>query len=161
RRRRHEQAAAANAKSQTSDDWSWREVQRVLHEELERLPVKYRQALLLCCLEGRTRDEAARQLGWTVGMLKGMLDRGRDLLCRRLERRGVTLAAALATATLTQDATAVSHAATARAALAFASGRAGASPGAALAEAMLRSGHAHTFYAAALVLLAGVVTAGA
>jgi RNA polymerase sigma factor (sigma-70 family) len=104
RRRRKEHDAAANPKQTIAEDLSWREVQCVLHEELQRLPEKYRLPLIACCLEGHTRDEAARQLGWTFGTLKGMLDRGRELLRKRLERRGVTLAAALATITLTQDA---------------------------------------------------------
>ena len=112
-------------KPQAADDLSWREVQSILHAELQRLPEKYRLPLILCCLEGRTRDEAARQLGWTFGTLKGMLDRGRDLLRKRLERRGVTLGAVLATITLTQDAVAAGIAmTTARAALAFAAGQA-------------------------------------
>ena len=114
RRRRREQDVAVNAKPQAADDLSWREVQCILHEELQRLPEKYRLPLIACCLEGHTRDEAARQLGWTFAALKGMLNRGRDLLRKRLERRGVTLAAALATITLTQDTMATDGTAMAR-----------------------------------------------
>jgi RNA polymerase sigma factor (sigma-70 family) len=119
RRRLCEQRAASQETS-AADDLSWREVQSVLHEELQRLPHKYRLPLIACCLEGRTRDEAARQLGWTFGAFKGMLDRGRDLLRKRLERRGVTLAAALASITLAQDTTAATSMATAQTALAYA-----------------------------------------
>jgi len=71
------------------------ETQRVLEEELERLADKYRAPLLLCCVQGRTRDEAARQLGWSVGVLRGRLDRGRELLRARLARRGMALSAVL------------------------------------------------------------------
>jgi RNA polymerase sigma factor (sigma-70 family) len=123
-RRRLCERRAASTEVSTEDDMSWREVQCILHAELERLPEKYRLPLIACCLEGHTRDEAARQLGWTFGTLKGMLDRGRELLRKRLERRGVTMAAALATITLTQDAMTATSLATARAALAFAAGRA-------------------------------------
>jgi RNA polymerase sigma factor (sigma-70 family) len=77
------------------DELSWREVRQIVHEELERLPVAYRQPLVLCHLEGQTQDEAARQLGWTASTLKGRLDRGRDMLRRRLTRRGLALAAPL------------------------------------------------------------------
>src|ERR1019366_7013895 len=54
----------------------------------------YRLPLVLCYLEGLTRDEAAAQLGWSAGKLRGLLDRGRDLLRARLIKRGVTLSAA-------------------------------------------------------------------
>jgi RNA polymerase sigma factor (sigma-70 family) len=78
-----------------SRDLSCRETQRVLEEELNRLPDKYRAPLLLCCVEGRTRDEAAQQLGWSLGVLRGRLDRGRELLRARLVRRGLSLSVAL------------------------------------------------------------------
>jgi RNA polymerase sigma factor (sigma-70 family) len=83
---------------------TWREVQTALDEELERLPERFRAALVLCCLEGRSRDEAARHLGWSLGALKGRLERGRELLRARLIRRGVTLSAACLAGTLVPDA---------------------------------------------------------
>jgi RNA polymerase sigma factor (sigma-70 family) len=163
RRRRGERNAAASAKQQVIDDLSWREAQCVLHEELRRLPEKYRLPLIACCLEGRSRDEAARQLGWTFGTLKGMLDRGRDLLRKRLERRGITLAAALATMTLTQDTTAATCAATAQAALAFAAGMATnevSLSAVALAQSMFKCGFQFKATALAGLLLAMGLTTG-
>ena len=50
---------------------------------------------ILCCLEGRTQEEAARQLGWTPGAVKGRLERGRAKLHRSLVKRGLTLSAVL------------------------------------------------------------------
>ena len=76
-------------------DLTFWETQRALEEELERLADKYRAPLLLCCVQGRSRDEAARQLGWSVGVLRGRLDRGRELLRARLARRGMALSAVL------------------------------------------------------------------
>jgi RNA polymerase sigma factor (sigma-70 family) len=81
---------------------TWHESREILDNELQRLPESYRLPLVLCYLEGLTRDEAAAQLGWTVGKLKGLLDRGRDRLRSRLIQRGVTLSAA-ASATLLAD----------------------------------------------------------
>jgi RNA polymerase sigma factor (sigma-70 family) len=73
---------------------SWREVRQILDEELERLPEHYRLPLILCYLEGQSRDEAAAQLGWTPGRLKGRLERGREQLRLRLIRRELTLSSA-------------------------------------------------------------------
>jgi RNA polymerase sigma factor (sigma-70 family) len=61
RRRSHEAQAPSRSTSSPGEDLSWREVQAVLHEELNRLPEEYRAALVLCFLECRTLDEAARQ----------------------------------------------------------------------------------------------------
>jgi RNA polymerase sigma factor (sigma-70 family) len=76
-------------------DLSWREAIAVLHEELDRLPDRYRLPLLLCYLEGQSRDEAAKNLGWKPGAVKGCLERGRKLLAMRLVRRGITPSAGL------------------------------------------------------------------
>src|SRR5205823_4939747 len=82
------------------EDLTWRELRRVLHEELGRLPEKNRLPILLCHLEGQTQDEAARALGWSLGRLRGRLLRGRELLRRRLTRRGLAPSVPLLVATL-------------------------------------------------------------
>ena len=51
--------------------------------------------LILCYLEERTRDEAARLLGWGEGTLRGRLERGRSALRARLIRRGIGLSSVL------------------------------------------------------------------
>jgi RNA polymerase sigma factor (sigma-70 family) len=77
-----------------ADDVGSRELLRIVDEEIERLPAAVRAPLILCCLEGRTRDEAAAVLGCSVAAVKGRLERGRDLLRWRLKRRGIELPAA-------------------------------------------------------------------
>lgn len=72
-----------------------RELLTVLDEEIARLPATQRSAIVLCCLEGHPREEAAKMLGCTPGALKGHLERGRQRLQKRLEHRGITLSAAL------------------------------------------------------------------
>lgn len=79
-------------------DPTWREACDALHAELDRLPNRYRVPLLLCYLEGQTRDEAAAALGLSAGTVKGRVRRGLEVLRRRLERQGVTLSAGLMTA---------------------------------------------------------------
>lgn len=79
----------------TTANVTWREVQAVLDVELGRLPEKYRSPLILCYFEGKTQDEAARELGLSNGALRGLLERGRERLRSRLVRRGVTLSGAL------------------------------------------------------------------
>jgi RNA polymerase sigma factor (sigma-70 family) len=71
-------------------------VRHVLDQEIGRLPAKYRDPIVLCYLQGKTHEEAARQLRWPLGSVKGRLARGRSLLQSRLARRGVTCGTALA-----------------------------------------------------------------
>jgi RNA polymerase sigma factor (sigma-70 family) len=73
----------------------WQEACAILHEELDRLPDFTRLPLVLCYLDGLSRDEAAAQLGRTLNSVKKSLERGRELLRKRLVKRGVTLSAGL------------------------------------------------------------------
>jgi RNA polymerase sigma factor (sigma-70 family) len=107
---------------------SARELLGLLDEEVEKLPEVYRLPVLLCCLEGKSQEETAQQLGWTAGSVKGRLERGRKLLHKRLLRQGFGLAAVLAVAeagrgTAPAQASALLVAATARQAAAFMSSR--------------------------------------
>jgi RNA polymerase sigma factor (sigma-70 family) len=82
------------------------ELRRVLDDELNRLPARLRDPVILCGLEGMTNAEAARQLGCPHGTLLSRLSRARERLRLRLARRGLTLSAAALTAALAQEAAA-------------------------------------------------------
>ncbi|MHB1424847.1 MAG: sigma-70 family RNA polymerase sigma factor [Gemmataceae bacterium] len=71
------------------DVLSARELLALIDREIAALPDAYRLPLLLCDVEERTQQEAARLLGWTLGSLRGRLSRGRAKLRERLLRRGV------------------------------------------------------------------------
>jgi RNA polymerase sigma factor (sigma-70 family) len=71
------------------------ELYRAIDEEIARLPAALRGPVVLCCLEGRARDEAAAALGCSVLAVKSRLERARHLLRRALGRRGIPLPAAL------------------------------------------------------------------
>src|SRR5258707_10623489 len=94
-RSRREKRAARERGEERQREPGWEDLSRVLDEELQRLPERYRSPLLLCYLEGRTQDEAARQLGWSLSTLRRRLEHGRDLLRVRMTRRGATLGAGL------------------------------------------------------------------
>src|SRR5262245_59654484 len=88
RRRTHERQAAV-AEAAPPGDMTWREVQRVIHEELGQLSERHRGPLALCYLQGRTLDQAAAQLGLAKSTLKVRLERARAVLRARLVRRGL------------------------------------------------------------------------
>ena len=88
-------AMPATDEAPPTPDLSWREACGVLHEELDKLPDSVRLPLVLCYLDGLSRDEAAHQLGWSLNEVRGRLERGRERLRKRLERRGIALSAGL------------------------------------------------------------------
>ena len=82
------------------------DVQLLLDRELSRLPDGYRVVVVLCDLEGRTRKEAARQLGVPEGTVAGRLARARALLAKRLARRGVSTSSGASAAAFAREASA-------------------------------------------------------
>jgi RNA polymerase sigma factor (sigma-70 family) len=146
RRQAHEKQVVVRAPADPLDELTLREAQAILAEELHRLPERYRAPLLLCYWEGTTQDDAARRLGWSLSTLKRWLERAREMMGRRLERRGLTMGAVLAGGLVVQGATSAAIAArlserTAQTALLCLMGGAAASESqtaVALAESMLR-----------------------
>jgi RNA polymerase sigma factor (sigma-70 family) len=100
-RRAKERRAAPMPRPQGPDE-IWQQLEPLLDGALQELPDKYRVPIVLCDLEGKTRRDVARQLGWAEGTVASRLARGRDLLARRLASRGVALSGAVVTAALAQ-----------------------------------------------------------
>jgi len=81
--------AEIEAVPETDQDINRHEEAEVLHDEIDRLPERYRTPVVLCYLEGLTNAEAASQLGWPIGTVGVRLMRARERLRSRLARRGV------------------------------------------------------------------------
>jgi RNA polymerase sigma factor (sigma-70 family) len=94
RRRTHERKAADLAAHFVTEP-RWDELAEVLHEELDKLPERYRAPIVLCDMEGLTEGQAARRLGRPVGTIRSQLTRGRQRLRSRLIRRGLAPACIL------------------------------------------------------------------
>jgi len=75
------------------------ELRLILDQEIGRLPERFRAAVVLCYLEGKSVDEAARQLGCPRGTVASRLARARERLRIRLAGRGLAVTAALVTLT--------------------------------------------------------------
>jgi RNA polymerase sigma factor (sigma-70 family) len=87
----------------TAEEGLWKDLQPLLDQELSRLPDKYRVAIVLCDLEGKTRKEAARQLGVPEGTLAARLARGRVMLAKRLTRHGLAVSGGALGAALAEN----------------------------------------------------------
>ncbi|HMC66204.1 MAG TPA: sigma-70 family RNA polymerase sigma factor, partial [Gemmataceae bacterium] len=103
-RQQYEKQFSSRPAADPLEELTGRELLRVLDEELQDLPDRYRTPLVLCYLEGQTRDQAAHQLGWSVRTLHRRLEEGKERLRFRLARRGMALPAGLLAAGLTQGA---------------------------------------------------------
>jgi RNA polymerase sigma factor (sigma-70 family) len=105
RRALYESRAAAQPLIDPLERVSGRDLCVVVDEEISRLPEDLRAPLILCCLEGMARDEAARRLGWSLAMLKRRLGRGRERLRKQLAKRGIVPPAAFAGMLVAEGAT--------------------------------------------------------
>lgn len=154
------------------EDVIWRDLRPVLDEELNRLPEKYRAPLVCCYLQGKTKEETARQLGCPEGTVSGNLARAKELVRERLARRGLALTGGLLATVLTQNAAPAAVPATLvdstlRVGMLFATGQGAAAgalstPIAALTDRVLQGMLLMRIKTAAMVLLAvSLVATGA
>jgi RNA polymerase sigma-70 factor (ECF subfamily) len=86
-RRRQREKEVADMNDQIARDSGQAELRLALDEELSRLADRYRKPIVLCYLEGMTRQEAAQFLGWPIGTVAGRLSRALNLLRARMVRR--------------------------------------------------------------------------
>ena len=158
-RRRASERAAALARAELSpgseaDD----DLRAAVHAELDRLPEAYRQALVLCDLEGLSKAEAAHRLGWTEGSVRGRLERARALLRGRLARRGLGASAGAVDAAMGREASAALPAT--RAAAAVRAALAAPKVAGPLGLASLRLGLAASLLVGSAGLIAGLLALG-
>jgi RNA polymerase sigma factor (sigma-70 family) len=170
KRRRLERQAVDMHSARTSHEPAGSELSPMLEAEVNRLPKKYRAPVVLCYLEGKTNEEASRELGWPLGTVAGRLARARDMLRTRLSRRGLAFSAGVFAMALSYQAAPAAVpspllAFTVKAAMSIAAGHAAAGAFSA-SVAALAEGALHTMFLtklkiAGLVLVAvGLVGAG-
>jgi RNA polymerase sigma factor (sigma-70 family) len=104
--RRDRERQAADMPGEPLDELTWQELRGILDEEVGRLPDKYRAAVVLCHLEGKSYEQAARELGCPKSTLASRLERALELLRGQLARRGLTLTAGALATELGEKATA-------------------------------------------------------
>jgi RNA polymerase sigma factor (sigma-70 family) len=104
RRRTHEARLRDRRTDGQSVPPAWDDVQAALDEEVQRLPPLYREAFVLCVLEGRGGPDTAAALGCQEGTVRSRVNRARRLLQRQLARRGIQLAALLAALSVAESA---------------------------------------------------------
>lgn len=148
RRRMRERLAANMLSTDSASDHDLLELHTILDEELQRLPEKYRAPLILCFLEGKTHEQAARELGWPMGSMSRHLCRAKELLRERVAQRGVVLSMGVLFSLLVEQVPAAVSArlvnTTVRAAALFAAGNSAAAgvlstQAAALAKEMMQT----------------------
>ena len=132
----------------------------ILHEEIDRLPERYRVPIVLCDLQGRTYAEAAQHLRRPIGTVRSRISRGREQLRHRLARRGLNSGAVGALVDFTGVARLEVPTALIRLAVARAGGGEGPATALLLADELIRSTLMSRVKVAAIGLTLTVAAAG-
>jgi uncharacterized protein (TIGR03067 family) len=75
----------------SESDLEREELRRLVHEEIDRLPERYRQVVILCELQGESYETAAMRIGVPVGTVRSRLSRARERLRVHITRRGLVV----------------------------------------------------------------------
>jgi len=94
RRRAQETRLTEMSGAEPSPESDLAEVSAVLDREINQLSEKLRQVITLCCMQGKSNEQAARELSCPAGTVAVRLSRAREQLWARLARCGFTLSAA-------------------------------------------------------------------
>ena len=103
KRRAREKQVTAMPEPALEQREPWDDPQPLLDQELSRLPDKYREVLVVCDLEGKTRKEAARYFRLPEGTVASRLATARAMLAKRLRRQGHAVSSAVLAAILSQN----------------------------------------------------------
>jgi RNA polymerase sigma factor (sigma-70 family) len=161
RRRVQERQVPTMAPADPITELIWRDLRPALHEEVNRLPKKYRAPFVLCYLEGKTNEEAAQLLGCPKGTVLSSLSRARERLRKRLIRRGLTLSSGLLATVLAQNTAAAAVppalvSTTVKAALSFVASEAAAAGAVSASVSALTHGMLKTMFLTRLKIAATV-----
>jgi RNA polymerase sigma factor (sigma-70 family) len=164
RRSQRELRPKTSVQADALTEASWKEIQAILDEEIGQLPGWLRTPLVLCCLEGHGKAEAARLLGCKEGTLSSRLARARQRLRVRLARRGVAVSVASLAALLAENASPAAVpllvlAATQKMAVLIAAGKSASAGGLSSAVASLVHGTLHTMFVTKIKVGASVLLA--
>jgi RNA polymerase sigma factor (sigma-70 family) len=91
RRQRREVAAGSEIPALERPLVDSKSSEAAVQEEIARLPDRFRDPIVLCCLEGMSYELAARRLGVSEPTVRGRLYRARTQLAARLRHRGITM----------------------------------------------------------------------
>ena len=160
-RRRERQIAKMSEPAVVEGDL-WRDLQPLLDLEMSLLPDTYREVIVLCDLEGKTRKEVARQLDLPEGTVASRLARARTMLAKRLARHGLAVSGGTLAAILTEKVASAGVpfswvSSTIKAVTLVTAGQAAATGSISVKVATLTEGVLRAMFLAKLKLAAGIV----